>query len=80
MGEVWMLVRGSKCFGDSKLILYGRVSGTEAWGVLDEMTVDPEWNVIAWPELLDVPGRFDIRVTTSKGSVVAKGTVSIIDK
>lgn len=77
MGWVWMVIRGKKSFGDTRLILYGRLHGTEAWAVLSEETIDPSWDVAVEREFLDVPGTFDVKAMTSKGSLVAQSTVEI---
>lgn len=79
-GEVWMVVRGKKPFRDTKLIFFVRVHGTEMWVVAGEETIDPSWDVVAWRDVLDEPGSFDIKVTTGKGELVAQSTVQIVGR
>lgn len=79
-GWVWMVVRGKKPFGDTKLIFYAKEHGTEVWSVVGEETVDPAWDVVVWKELMDVPGTLDIKVVNGKGDMVAQSTVQIVAK
>lgn len=78
-GWVWLVIRSSRPFGDGLLKIQGRIHGDKNWTDIAELKVDPKWDAAAKRELLDVGGAFDIRVTTSKGRVVAEGMVVIVD-
>lgn len=77
-GWVYIVVRSDRPFGDARLIVYGRVAGHEAWHVLGEVTVDPGWDTLTKRELLDEPGTYEIKVTTSKGTLIAQSTVQVV--
>ncbi len=77
-GWVHFLVRAKEAFGDTKLIAYVRIHGTEAWHTVDEWTVDPMWDVFAKPILLDAVGTYDIKVINGKGNTIATGTVQVL--
>ena len=44
-GTVFLVVRGKSSFGDTKLVVSYRVQGTDAWRIVSEDTVDPEWTL-----------------------------------
>lgn len=77
-GVIWIIVRGKKPFGDTKLIFYGREHGTEMWAVAGEETVDPTWDTAVWKDVIDEPGKVDIKVMTGKGELVAQSTLEIV--
>ena len=76
-GEVTMIVKGTKPFADTKLITYVSIHENNVWNVLEENTVNAEWDIFTAPLLLIEKGIYDIEVTTSKGDKVAKGTIYV---
>lgn len=78
-GWVWMVVRTKRPVGDTKLIFYGRLEGAVAWNVLGEVTVDPAWDTLVGKELLDRPGRYEIKAMNGKGRLVAQSKVEIVE-
>jgi len=79
-GRLFVIIRSPKAFGDSKLLVYLRLHGTEMWAVCGEQIVDPKWTFVAMPDELDDAGSYDIKVTTSKGDLVAESTVTIVSR
>jgi hypothetical protein len=79
-GWVYVVVRGRKRFGDSTLIVYGREHGSELWNVVGQIVVDPNWDMAVGREMLDEAGKLDIKVTTSRGVLVAQSTVEIVGR
>lgn len=77
-GVVNMVIRGNGSFGDSRLIVSSRKDDEEAWQIVDEHTVDPEWDIIAGPFLLSEAGSYEISVKTSSGILVANNFVTIV--
>ena len=77
-GWVAMIIRSRKAFGESKLIITYRKNGEQMWQVLDQHSVDPQWDMIAAPVLLAEPGDYEIAAKTASGKLIAKNTVTII--
>jgi GYF domain 2 len=77
-GLVYLLIRSNLSFGDSKLILSCRPHGSTVWTVLREYTVDPGWDRCSGVFPLDGLGDYTMKVTTSRGEVIAENAVRVI--
>jgi hypothetical protein len=75
-GWIHMVIRTARPFGDSKLVVSYNPAGT-AWRVLDEFVVDPNWDTATTKVNLVDPGTYRVRATTSRGDVLAEGTVYV---
>lgn len=75
-GWIHMVIRGSRPFGDSKVVVSFNASGT-TWRVLDEFVVDPNWDATTTKVNLVDPGTYRVRATTSRGEILAEGTVYV---
>lgn len=75
-GWIHMVIRTSRAFGDSKLVVSYNSSGS-AWNVLDEFVVDPTWDTATTKVNLVNRGTYRVRATTSRGEVLAEGTVYV---
>lgn len=74
---VWVVIRSRKPFGDTKLLLYMRAHGNQAWVVAGEQIVDPKWDTVAMEDNFDTPGTFDVKIIDSKGKTVAEATLEL---
>lgn len=77
-GWVAMIIRSRNAFGESKLIITYRKNGEQMWQVLDQHSVDPQWDMIAAPVLLAEPGDYEIAAKTASGKLIAKNSVTIV--
>jgi hypothetical protein len=60
------------------VIIYGRSHDEQQWRVIDEQTVDAAWDTVAVPFMLADPGKYDVKATTSKGTILAQSVVEIV--
>jgi hypothetical protein len=77
IGVVWMVIRSPKAFGDTRLVISSQLLGEAFSRIVSEEVVDPSWNMLIADLVLDEPGQYDIRVTTSRGDIVARSTVEV---
>jgi len=77
-GWVNLIVRAGRPFKDTKVIIYGRSHEEQQWRVIDEQTVDAAWDTVAVPFMLADPGKYDVKATTSKGTILAQSVVEIV--
>lgn len=76
-GIVQLIIRARKPFGDTRVIVYGRVHDESQWTVVKEETVDASWTMLATPIMLGDPGKYDVKATNSRGKVIAQSVVEI---
>lgn len=76
-GWVWILVRAGKPFGDTRMVISYRESGSAVSTILTEAAIDPTWDTAADRIRLILPGTYVITATNSRGDLIAQDVVTI---
>ncbi len=76
-GRVYLIIRSPRPFGDTRLVVSYLPSGALGWQTLGEYSVDPNNDLkVVIITLLD-PGRYNVRVQTSRGERIAEDFVEV---